>query len=141
MIYAANVADGDLAEGNEKDKTLIMGPIRAAPGGAEGLNETAIKQLREKFVVEKSREWVDNLRSANGALVTEDAVRAGHRVALLLGNHLGEWEQRWARRSQRWHHHSLRDSSTDSSISNNNRSGSNTHATTPVTCSMAKRVA
>ena len=85
--------DVNLAKGSAKDTALIMGPIRAGPGGAERLNKTAVKQLRETFVLEKSREWVDNLRSASGTLETAEAVVAAQRLASLLGGQLGEWEE------------------------------------------------
>jgi tetratricopeptide (TPR) repeat protein len=84
--------DVNKAEGNEKDKNLIMGGIHASPGGAEMLNKTAVMQLRESFVGESARDWVASLRSTDGSLQSDEAIAAGAAVAGLLGHHLGHWE-------------------------------------------------
>jgi tetratricopeptide (TPR) repeat protein len=93
VISVLSKVDVNLAEGNKKDKQMIMGPIRASPGGAEGLNKTAVEQLRERFVGEKARAWVERLRSADGSLRTDEALVVGGKVAGLLGRDLGHWAE------------------------------------------------
>ena len=82
--------DANAAQGNPKDSKLILGGIRASPGGTEGLNETAVKELREKFVAATAREWVVSVRSAEAL---ETFVEVGSAVASLLGFELGHWEE------------------------------------------------
>jgi tetratricopeptide (TPR) repeat protein len=91
-MQALSKIDVNAAHGNPKDSALILGGIRASPGGTEGLNETAVEQLREKFVAAIARAWVASLRCADGSLETAKAVAAGKAVAVLLG-HLGHWEE------------------------------------------------
>lgn len=92
MMTLSNI-DVNKAEGNAKDKAMIMGGIRASPGGAEALNQTAVEQLREKFIGESARDWVRSLRSADGSLESEEAVDAAWSVATLVGHHLGHHEE------------------------------------------------
>ena len=50
--------DVNAAGGNAKDRALIMGGIRDAPGGAEAVNEKAAGRLREEFVAAQARALV-----------------------------------------------------------------------------------
>ena len=91
-IKALARVDVNKAQGHPKDKEMIMGGIAASPGGAEALNEAAVKQLRELFVGATARDFVDSQRSPDGSLETEKAILAATCVAGLLGRQLGHWQ-------------------------------------------------
>ena len=63
---------------------MILGAVDGTEGGAEALNECAVGQLRERFVAREAREWVSELRSADGSLQTVEAVRVTMVAAELL---------------------------------------------------------
>lgn len=79
--------------GDPNDLMMILGAVGATEGGAEALNERAVRQLREMFVVNEARKWVTELRSPGGSLETPEAVIVGVAVAELLGVELGKWEE------------------------------------------------
>ena len=70
MLTLSSV-DVTAAKGHPKDMELIMGGIRASPGGTEGLNRTAVGQLRESFVGQLAREWLASLRSVDGDFIVQ----------------------------------------------------------------------
>ena len=92
-ILTLSGIDVNKAQGNPKDEAMIMGAIRASPGGTEALNAAAVEQLRETFVGESAREWLASCRSADGSLETAEAAAAGAAVATLLGHKLLRWEE------------------------------------------------
>eukprot|EP01043_Picozoa_sp_COSAG02_P014858 COSAG02_NODE_620_length_19443_cov_91.259564_2_plen_1130_part_00 len=94
VIAALSTIDVEKSNaGDPHDRKMILGAVKASSGGAEALNERAVKQLRENFVGKEARDWIAELRSPDGALRTGDALRAGCAVARLLGNHLGHWQE------------------------------------------------
>ena len=61
------------------------------PGGAEGLNNLVVEQLRERFVVPQALSLLSAYRDSHGELFPdEDAWNAAWKVARLIGTHLDQ---------------------------------------------------